>query len=321
MHINWIDWILLVVFGYALIDGWERGFFSLLIGLISLLGSLWFAVRYHTMVGNFFVHTFGLTTTWKDVMGYLVVAIVTQIAIEMVCVALFRRLPESLRESKTNTWMGSVVSLVNTLVITAFVLLLILKLPFRGTIKTDIKNSVISSVLTRLAEQYGGQWNSAVNDIAQNTTKFLTVEPGSQQRVPLDIGTPDTLSVDTADEQAMVTLVNHERTSRGIAPLSVNEQITKVAEAKSRDMFTRKYFSHYDPDGKNVADHMKDAGISYTVVGENLAYAPDLATAHQGLMNSAGHRANILDTHYHKIGIGVIDGGIYGKMFTQEFTD
>jgi len=41
----------------------------------------------------------------------------------------------------------------------------------------------------------------------------------------------------------------------------------------------------------------------------------------QGLMNSPGHRANILNPNFHKIGIGVIDGGIYGKMYTQEFTN
>jgi uncharacterized protein YkwD len=149
----------------------------------------------------------------------------------------------------------------------------------------------------------------------------MTVEPGSQESIPLDIPPVTTLTVDTVSEQRMVGLVNMERQSRGIAALSVNASITAVAEAKSRDMFMRRYFSHYDPDGKNVADHLTAAGISFSDAGENLAYAPDLTTAHQGLMSSAGHRANILDTRFHIIGIGIISDGIYGEMFTQEFTD
>jgi len=43
--------------------------------------------------------------------------------------------------------------------------------------------------------------------------------------------------------------------------------------------------------------------------------------AMQGLMNSPGHRANILSPSFHKVGIGVLDAGIYGEMFVQEFTD
>ncbi|KKR88441.1 MAG: SCP-like protein extracellular [Candidatus Gottesmanbacteria bacterium GW2011_GWA2_41_12] len=66
---------------------------------------------------------------------------------------------------------------------------------------------------------------------------------------------------------------------------------------------------------------MKNAGIFYTEAGENLAFAPNVNIAHAGLMNSPGHRANILSPDFGKVGIGVIDGGIYGEMFVQKFTD
>ena len=66
---------------------------------------------------------------------------------------------------------------------------------------------------------------------------------------------------------------------------------------------------------------MDRAGISYSIAGENLALAPSVVRAHDGLMNSSGHRRNILDPAFTKIGIGAIDGGVYGKMFTQIFTN
>ena len=55
--------------------------------------------------------------------------------------------------------------------------------------------------------------------------------------------------------------------------------------------------------------------------GENLALAPTLQLAHDGLMKSPGHRANILSTNYRTVGIGIVDGGPYGLMVTQDFTD
>ena len=77
-------------------------------------------------------------------------------------------------------------------------------------------------------------------------------------------------------------------------------------------MFANGYFSHYDQHNTSPFDRMKSVGISYTSAGENLALAPNVNLAMQGLMNSPGHRANILSTSFHKVGIGVVDGGIRG---------
>lgn len=322
MHFNWIDWIIIVVLVYSLVDGWQRGLVALGANFISFLGSLWLAVRYHSVVGNFFTRTFGLTLTWSEVLGYLFVAVISQLCIESVCIALFARLPKKIRTSKANSWLGSLIAFVNSLVFMAFVLLLLLALPLRGTVKQDIGRSTIGNKVVLLAEQYGGQARSAVERIAKNATKFLTVEPGSQESIPLDIPKGLTnLSVDARGEQAMVKLVNDARAEKGIPALSVDKVMTLVAEEKSRDMFARRYFSHYDPDGKNAADRLAAAGIFYSIAGENLAYAPDFPTAHQGLMGSPGHRENILDPRFRRLGIGIIDGGSYGKMFTQEFAN
>lgn len=57
------------------------------------------------------------------------------------------------------------------------------------------------------------------------------------------------------------------------------------------------------------------------MVGENLAFAPNLELAHQGLMNSPGHRANILSSDYYKIGIGIAQSEDYGLMITQVFSN
>jgi uncharacterized protein YkwD len=87
-------------------------------------------------------------------------------------------------------------------------------------------------------------------------------------------------------------------------------------------MYMRDYFSHVDPEGHDAGYRMEKAGISYSIAGENLAFAPDVATAHQGLMESEGHRENILEPRFTRIGIGVIAGGGTNEMmFTQDFAD
>ena len=70
-----------------------------------------------------------------------------------------------------------------------------------------------------------------------------------------------------------------------------------------------------------MARRLLDADVDFILAGENLAFAPSLDLAHDGLMQSQGHRENILAEEFSRIGIGVIDGGSYGKMFVQVFAD
>lgn len=322
MHVNWIDLVIIAVVMYQMYDGWGRGFTQLFANLGSFLASLWFAVRFHGVVGNFFVQKFGIPSMWTDVLGYIGVALVSQLVIEEALIVGISRLPQKFLASKANRWLGSALSAVNAIIIVSFFLLLILSLPLRGTIKQDIRNSSVATWLVVLSERYGGSIQSSFDEIAKDAVRFLTVQPGSKEQIPIDVPKQGlSLSVDSVAESKMVQLVNKERTERGLGALTIDTAIIGVARGKSRDMFERRYFSHYDPDGKNAADRLDEAGVAFTVVGENLAYAPDLSSAHQGLMNSEGHKANILEPRFHHIGIGVIDGGIYGKMFTQIFTD
>ncbi len=322
MQLNWIDLVIIAFIAYEIYRGWESGFAALLAHLGSFLASLWLAVRYHAVVGNFFVTKFGVAPLWNDVVGYVVIALASQAVLEEIFTLAVGKLPKKFHTSKVNHWLGSALSSVNACIIVAFFLLLILSLPLRGTVKQDIRNSTIGRWFVVLSEQYGGEVQSSLEEFAREARRFLTVTPGSHERLPVDVPEQGiSFTVDPATEAQMVTLVNKERAENGLPALQMDRDITEVSRGKSRDMFERRYFSHYDPDGNNAADRMNDAGISYAVVGENLAYAPNLTSAHEGLMNSEGHRANILESRFRRIGIGVIDGGFYGKMFTQIFAD
>jgi uncharacterized YkwD family protein len=123
----------------------------------------------------------------------------------------------------------------------------------------------------------------------------------------------------SAQEQQMVNLVNEERQRQGLAPLEVDMELTEVARVKAKDMIDNNYFSHQSPTYGSPFDMMKQFGISYRTAGENLAGNSSVEGAHTGLMNSDGHRANILNENFTNVGIGIVDGGPYGKMYVQLF--
>lgn len=123
----------------------------------------------------------------------------------------------------------------------------------------------------------------------------------------------------TVEEKQMLDLVNNERAKNGLAPLQIDLELVRLARMKSQDMIANNYFSHTSPTYGSPFAMMNNAGVTYRTAGENLAGAPSVTTAHTNLMNSSGHRANILNAAYTHIGIGIVDGGPYGKMFTQMF--
>ncbi len=322
MQLNWIDWVIIVLLIYHAHQGWEAGVFYLLSNFVSFFGALWLALSLHRPAGDFLAEKFGIPEVWKLVIGYIIVGLLAHFIISDMFGVLLRTFPKKLIGSKISSWLGAVLSAINGCIIIAFFLLVILILPLRGTIKRDIRASVIARYFVELAEAYGGPVKSAVEEVRTEAIKFFTIAPKSRERIILDVAPKASdLHVDAAMEAQMVNLVNYERGRLGLSPLTADGAITEIARSHSRDMFIRRYFSHVSPDGYDVADRFRAANIAYGMAGENLAYAPDVETAHEGLMNSAEHKANILEPRFTRIGIGVIRTDSYGIMFTQNFSD
>lgn len=119
----------------------------------------------------------------------------------------------------------------------------------------------------------------------------------------------------------MLALLNHSRAAAGRRPLLPNTTLRNVARGHGEDMFAFGYLSHRSRDGRTPWDRVTEAGIRPAYVGENLAFAPDVQEAHSLLMQSPGHRQNILSTEYHRVGIGVLDSGDRGVIVVEDFTN
>ncbi len=118
----------------------------------------------------------------------------------------------------------------------------------------------------------------------------------------------------------VLSLTNAQRTANGCAPLTVDARLTSAAQAHTEDMATNNYFSHDSQDGRSPFDRMTAAGYRFSTAGENIAMGYRTASdVMNGWMNSAGHRANILNCSFTDIGIGyavATDGSPY---WTQDF--
>ncbi|HHV95972.1 MAG TPA: hypothetical protein GXX37_05780 [Clostridiaceae bacterium] len=120
-------------------------------------------------------------------------------------------------------------------------------------------------------------------------------------------------------ERQMLDLVNASRVKFGKKPIEWDEVAVKTARKHSKDMADRHFFDHINPDGKDPFERMKDDGINFRAAGENIAAGYAWAIdAHEALMNSSGHRKNILG-EYDKFGAGVYFGGDFEIYATTIF--
>jgi uncharacterized protein YkwD len=129
-----------------------------------------------------------------------------------------------------------------------------------------------------------------------------------------------------ASEAELLALTNASRTDAGLAPLRADVELTSLARSRSRDMIDRGYFSHDIPGAGSVFDLMTEREYCFDLAGENIGwntYGDDTATdtIHQMLLDSPGHRANIMGVRWSRIGVGAYKGPDGTKMWTVLFAD
>ncbi len=333
-NFNWLDLIIIIIFLFYAYEGFTRGFILSMVDLVSFAASFAAGLKFYPFFAKLLVSVISIPMGFSNAFGFFIGAFLTEIIISNLLKRIIKILSvdavdknQSDVENKLdvilaylNHLLGIIPSLASSVILVSFLLTLIVALPFSPFLKQTIYASRISSALLAETQGIEQDFKGVFGQALDETVNFLTVEPKSNQMIKLSFKTTD-FHVDVNAEKQMFGMVNTERTKRNIPALSFDARLQAVGRAHCEDMFTRGYFSHYTPEGLSPFDRMGNANISFTYAGENLAFAPNVALAMQGLMNSPGHRANILSVHFGRVGIGVIDGGIYGEMFCQEFTN
>lgn len=135
-----------------------------------------------------------------------------------------------------------------------------------------------------------------------------------------DAQKPDGRQAEMTQAEAVLKLVNAERSKQGLQPLTLSEKLTNIAYTKAKDMADKGYFSHQSPTYGSPFDMLKQFGVSYSYAGENIAAGQKTAEeVMNSWMNSSGHKANILNKNYTQLGVGFYRGGEYGTEWVQMF--
>ncbi len=318
---NWVDLIIIFVLVFFIHQGIVSGFWSILIDFVSFFGSLLVSLRIYPFASSLLQSNFSFSRSLGNAIGFLILAVIFEILISFLLARLIQRLPRKVIKNKLNRVLGIILSIGQGIILIAFALTLIISLPISPKVKTDISNSKIGSFILRQTTGVEKAINNIFGGAINESLTYLTVEPKSKQSVPLDKNQAINLTVDSESEEIMLKKVNDERISRGLTALKSDKSLVEVSRSYAKKMWEEHYFGHYDEEGNDVGDRLQSAKIIYSVAGENLALSPTVEIAHNGLMNSPGHKANILDEEFRKVGIGVVDNGFYGKMFVQVFTN
>jgi uncharacterized protein YkwD len=233
---------------------------------------------------------------------------------------LLHRVPHHWTKALPNRILGAVLNALRVVIIITIGLLILVSLPFSTQQRSQIAQATIPKTLIRVSGGFGSRVQNLVGDSLGSSLGLFTTTGREEPAVPLHFTT--TAGVPSPELEArMVTLVNIERARQGLNPVTLDDRLRDVARNHAQDMLAKGYFAHVNQSNQDPFDRLRQAKIRFYYAGENLALAPSLQQAHQGLMNSPPHRANILSPNYGKIGVGIIDAGRYGLMVVQDFTN
>jgi uncharacterized protein YkwD len=319
MSFNWVDFILVLIVVLSAAAGWQRGFILSFLDLVRWIGSWLAGLGAYKWVSGWLGALTDWTETWRNPIAFMIVVVVAGILIQLLGRLLLRKVPRDIHLSRTNRLLGTLPGLVNGFVTAAIASGLLFAMPVSDGLSQRVQESPLANNFAVYADKIENALAPVFDPaIRQTFNRVTTIEPGSNELVKLPFKVEHTQPLPNLEAQ-MLEMVNQERTSRGLKPLKADPELTEVARQHSADMFARGYFSHYTPEGIDPFQRMQAADVRFRTAGENLALAPTLQIAHTGLMNSPGHRANILNPNFGRVGIGIMDGGRRGIMVSQEF--
>lgn len=325
INLNFVDILIILILVVYAIEGYAVGFLRGLSDFVSFILSFIFALSFYNVFAVFLSDTLGISKGFSNAIGFFLAALICEVCLTILFRSLIlpffsKKSKKSNIPSEIGRLAGIVPGVLSAIVLLAFILTMIVALPLSPYLKSSVFKSKLGAPLVSGIQGFDEDLNDVFGGAVNDALTFLTVEPKSNESLKLNFSTTN-FTVDSNAEEEMLNLVNAERQKVNVEKVVGDAALREVARAHCKDMFARGYFSHYTPEGKSPFDRMADGNVEFSYAGENLALAPNVTLAMRGLMNSPGHRANILSPNFGKLGVGVIDGGIYGQMYCQEFSD
>lgn len=315
---NIVDILLILIIAAAVYSNLKKGFISGILELISWVSTILISLWLYPSIANLLEIYLKVTGSWSIPVSFILTIIVVRSILAAILAPPFNAIPEEAHRSRANSFLGILPGLVAGVIYAALLATLFMVIPFSPVLTQESQSSVLAQLLSRKMELLESKITPNLSEVIKRPVSHVNIEPTADKFIKLPFSVTNAKPRPDLESQ-MLVLVNNERKKKGLRALELDRELTPVARAHSRDMFARSYFSHISPDGSDPFERIRRAEVTFLTAGENLALAQNLQTAHTGLMNSPGHRANILRPSFGRIGIGILDGGIYGIMVTQNF--
>jgi uncharacterized protein YkwD/uncharacterized membrane protein required for colicin V production len=316
-----IDAAILLLLAAAIWGGYRSGFIATTYGLATWVVSFAAAVVFQSPAAQL-VEKFGVLPTTARPIGFIVVLILVESLFSLAGFFALTPIVRAVHRVRSIEVADRVLGTVPAAARALFVMAIVLAAVVVSPVGSDVKATVESSRVARgLIDQISALQPTLARLSGQlgETVPLFVTKLGEDQSETLDLPNDLQLSAEPVAERQMFDLVNEERTAVGLRALTWDDRLLPVARQHSEEMLKLKYFAHQSPVNGSPFDRLKAAGITYTRAGENLAYAQSVTIAHRGLMQSEGHRENILRPEFTRMAIGVVNAGPYGRMFTQLF--
>jgi uncharacterized protein YkwD len=320
LGLNPIDFAVFALIVVAAIYGYRTGFVATTYSLASWIIAIAAALAFEGPAASIVQSVARLPPAVAATIGFVVTILLAEAVLSVMgyvairpIVALVRRSPFS----GPDRILGTLPAGIRSLLIVAVAILAIEALPVASEVKAAVETSRSGREVNAQLARFQPELEAFTGRLGGSP--LLVTRIGEDQTEQLDLPDDLELSPDPVAERQLFDLVNEERTQRGFAALAWDERLVPVSRAHSEEMFKLKYFSHDSPVAGTPFDRLKAAGVTYSRAGENLAFAQSVAVAHRALMDSPGHRENILRPEFTRIGIGVISAGAYGRIVTELF--
>lgn len=317
MNFTDIFFLLVVVTGMLL--GYRKGFISSGISLMNICMSTAIAFISCGYVGSWWLPWVSSNDTDQTLVAFASIFLLSLILMSLLQRWLMRSYTEMSVRSVANRIIGIFPGALCGLVFSAIIFYSLSDLPLRDDISKDIRTSATADFFERASELINERMPDQ-KDLPYENIASATQHTASKENAVLPFFSTE-FNINSDLESAMLVMINDERKKHHLRPLAADSAMRNVARAHSEDMFRRGYFSHNTPEGLDPFERMQRANISFRVAGENLAISPDLDKAFKGLMNSPEHRANILNSEFGRVGIGIAEDTERGLMISQEFRD
>lgn len=296
--------------------GYRRGFINSFFDLVKWTGALLLAALCYDDTATLLAQNFSIQQEWQKPVSFMLLFAAGLLLLTLLFILLKKIISAAAQQSFVNKITGLIPGFLSGIVIAMLLAkIFIVSVWFTPTGKGS-KNILLASLANStnwLDDRMDQVFNAPPPPQISGAAETLYSESEEFKSATFN-ARPDL-------ETQLLHMVNAERKTIGLKLLVADGKLQLAAHAHAADMFTKGYFSHITPDGINPFERMKKLGVKYSSAGENLAHSHDLDGAHTGLMNSPGHRANILNKQFGKVGISILDGGVKGLMVVQEFSN